>query len=90
VTVGQVLHIQDVDPDTLRQESHLAAARGAIQQELAGTEPEEDSLDPTAIQVGAAVMVAFAIANSAAAQELARPGGTMPELKNAARQRETE
>lgn len=90
VTVGQVLHIQDVDPDTLRQESHLTAARGATQQELADTEPEEDSLDPTAIQVGAAVMVAFAIANSAAAQELAGLGGTMPELKNVARQRETE
>ena len=30
VTVGQVLHIQDVDPNTLRQESHLAITRAAL------------------------------------------------------------
>jgi len=59
VAVGDVLHIQDINPNVLRQEFH--AVRGVAQQELVDDEPEQDSLDPSAIQVGAAVMVAYRI-----------------------------
>ena len=82
VTVGDVLHIQDMNPNLLRQELHMTAARGTVQQDLSDSEPEEDSLDPSAIQVGAAVMVAFAIVNSGAAESLASLAGKMPELKD--------
>ena len=85
VMVGEVLHIQDMNPNTLRQEFHRTPARGAVQQEPADGEPEEDSLDPSAIQVGAAVVVAFAIVHTEAAKGLDALGGTMPDLKNISR-----
>jgi uncharacterized protein len=59
VRVGEILHIQDVNPNVLRQESHVAGARGPVQQELIDSEPEQNPLDPSAIQVGAAVLVAY-------------------------------
>jgi uncharacterized protein len=64
VTLGEILHIQDVNPNTLRQEFHAGATRAFIQQEQADSEPEQNSLDPGAIQVGAAVIVAYRIANA--------------------------
>jgi uncharacterized protein len=78
--VGEVLHIQDVNPNVLRQETHVAGPRGRVQQEPADSEPEQDTLDPSAIQVGGAVMVAYRIADLGAASHLASLGGTMPEL----------
>jgi len=89
VTVGQVLHIQDINPTLLQQESHMTAARAAVLQELAASEPEEDSLDPSPIQVGAAVVVAFAIVHPEAAKKLASLGGTMPDLQKTSQWAET-
>ncbi len=64
VSVGEVLHIQDVNPTILRQPFHGEATRGGpVQQELADSEPEQNSLDPSAIEVGAAVMIAYRIAS---------------------------
>lgn len=85
VAVGEVLHIQDMNPNLLRQEFHMGHTREAAQQDLSDSEPEVDSLDPSAIEIGAAVMVAFAIENSATAKSLAALGGTMPELKDLSR-----
>lgn len=63
ISLGEIIHIQDVNPNSLRQEFHTGAARGgAVQQESADNEPEQNSLDPSAIQVGAAVVVAYRIA----------------------------
>jgi uncharacterized protein len=89
VSLGEILHIQDVDPNILRQEFHAGAARGAVQQELADSEPEQNSRDPSAIQVGAAVVVAYRIAGQRreSARRLASLGGTMPGLKNIPRRR---
>jgi len=61
VTLGEILHIQDVNPNILRQEFHVPAGRGPIQPELVDADPNQDSLDPSAIQVGAAVVVAYRI-----------------------------
>jgi uncharacterized protein len=80
VTVGEVLHIQDVNPNVLRQETHVAGPRGPVRQEPADSEPDVNTLDPSAIQVGAAVMVAYRVADLGAARHLASLGGTMPEL----------
>lgn len=87
VSIGEILHIQDVNPNVLRQEFHVTAARGGQAQEsLADNEPEQNSLDPSAIQVGAAVIVAYRIVGSAA-RELASRGGSMPEIKRTRRRR---
>ncbi len=61
VKLGEILHIQDVDPNILRQEFHSAAGRGLAPVEIADAEPDQNSLDPNAIQVGAAVVVAYLI-----------------------------
>jgi uncharacterized protein YggE len=87
VTVGEILHIQDVNPNLLKQELHAGAARGTAQHELADDEPEQGSLDPSAIQVGAAVVVAYRIAKRGSASRLASLGGTMPRLKDVKRRR---
>jgi uncharacterized protein YggE len=62
VTLGEIIHIQDVNPNILRQEFHVAAGRVPLQGEFLDSEPDQDSLDPSAIQVGAAVVVAYRIA----------------------------
>jgi uncharacterized protein len=80
VKVGEVVHIQDVNPNVPRQETHVAGPRGQVQQEPADSEPDQDSLDPSAIQVGAAVMVAYRIVNQEVADHLASLGGTLREL----------
>jgi len=89
ISLGEIIHIEDVDPNILRQEFHAGAARGTTQQELADTEPEQNSLDPSAIQVGAAVVVAYRIAGQRRESErrLASLGGTMPGLKKIPRRR---
>ena len=67
VSVGEILHIQDVDPNILRRgEFHAGAARGPVQNDLIDSEPEQDLLDPSAIEVGAAVPVAYRIAGQQA------------------------
>jgi uncharacterized protein len=63
VSLGDIVHIQDVDPNVLRRrEFHAGAAQGPVQNDLIDNEPEQDSLDPSAIEVGAAVLVAYRIA----------------------------
>jgi len=61
VQLGEILHIQDVDPTVLRQEFHTDVARGGAPVDIADSEPDQNSLDPNAIQVGAAVVVAYRI-----------------------------
>lgn len=52
VTLGKVIHIEDVNPDTLHgRESHVEAGRGTQMQ----------AFDPSSITIGAAVIVAFQI-----------------------------
>ena len=89
LTIGEILHIQDVDPNVLRQEFHVAAGRSQIQQDLLDSQPDQDSLDPSAIQVGAAVVVAYRIAGpqQASSRKLASLGGTMPGLRKSPRRR---
>jgi len=56
VSVGQVLHIQDVNPQVLQ-----ARGEGHVESEpVIDNDSEKQTLDPGAIDVGAAVMVAFA------------------------------
>jgi uncharacterized protein YggE len=62
VSLGEVLHIQDVNPKVLEQVWHSQFARGPIRHEMADIESEHGLLDPSAIEVGAAVLVAFRIA----------------------------
>lgn len=62
ISIGEILHIQDVNPNILQQEFHGGPVRGPIQPEIVDSEPEQGLLDPSAIQVGAAVVVAFRIA----------------------------
>lgn len=87
VSLGDVLHIEDVNPNVLRQEFHVAGARRSVQQDIIDSEPEQDTLDPSAIQVGAAVMVAYQIAESGRPSSLSSIGGSMPHLKNIPRRR---
>jgi uncharacterized protein YggE len=64
VSLGEVLHIQDVNPKVLEQVWHSQfAARGeSVRHDLVDSAPEGNSLDPSAIEVGAAVLVAYGIA----------------------------
>jgi uncharacterized protein YggE len=62
VSLGEVLHIQDVNPKVLEQVWHSQFTGGPIQHEMADIEPEHGLLDPSAIEVGAAVLVAYRIA----------------------------
>jgi uncharacterized protein YggE len=61
VSLGSIIHIQDVNPEVLqhRSESHNMG-RGATNQTIV----DEDAgqiLDPGAVEIGAAVLVAFAL-----------------------------
>jgi uncharacterized protein len=57
VSVGQVLHIQDVNPQVLQ-----ARGEGHVRPEpVVDNDFDKQTLDPGAIEVGAAVMVAFAL-----------------------------
>ncbi|HEY6372955.1 MAG TPA: SIMPL domain-containing protein, partial [Candidatus Sulfotelmatobacter sp.] len=81
VSLGEIVHIQDVQSNVLRRrEFHAGAAQGPVQNDLVDNEPEQDSLDPSAIEVGAAVLVAYRIAGRGA-RKLASLGGSMPQLK---------
>jgi uncharacterized protein YggE len=62
VSLGEIIHIQDVNPRILQQVWHSQIARGPVRHEIVDSEPEQPSLDPSAIEVGAAVLVAYRIA----------------------------
>lgn len=88
VSIGEVLHIQDVNPNVLRQEFHIAGARGGpVQQSIIDNEPGQNSLDPGAIQVGAAVVIAYRITGRNSNSDLAALGGTMPDAEPIPRRR---
>jgi uncharacterized protein len=61
VSLGEVLHIQDVNPNVLQLVWPLQGHSGPIRHEV-DSEQEQTSLDPSAIEVGAAVLVAYRIA----------------------------
>ena len=65
VSLGGVVHIQDVNPKLLQQmwvsQFHVGGTRPPVQREMVDREPEEPALDPGAIEVGAAVLVAYRI-----------------------------
>jgi uncharacterized protein len=70
VALGSILHIQDVNPQTLQRVPHLSQISprfhgpGLGEVSIADaldSEPEKHSLDPGAIEVGAAVVVAYAL-----------------------------
>ncbi len=85
--LGEILHVQDVDPNSFRRVFHLAAGKGQIQEDAVEGVSGKGSLDPSAIQVGAAVVVVYQIKSSTVAHDLATLGGTMPELGNIPRRR---
>lgn len=63
VSVGEILHIEDVNPNVLQQVFHShVVARGPVQHDLVDAEFDQDHLDPSTIEVGAAVIVAYRIA----------------------------
>jgi uncharacterized protein len=59
VTLGAVRHIEDVNPMTLRMHEHMP--RGGGGGALAETDSDDGALDPSLIEVGAAVYVACAL-----------------------------
>jgi uncharacterized protein len=81
---GEILEIEDVNPNVLQREFHVGGP-AQIQRDLIDRVAEQDSLDPTAIQVGAAVMVTFELIRPAS--QLALLGGTVPKLKRTPRRR---
>ena len=57
VSIGHVLHIQDVNPQVLQ-----GRGEGHVQREpVVDNDSDKQTLDPGAIEVGAAVMVAFSL-----------------------------
>jgi uncharacterized protein YggE len=57
VSIGHVIHIQDVNPQVLQ-----VRGEGHVQREpLVDNDSDKQTLDPGAIEVGAAVMVAFSL-----------------------------
>ena len=59
VSVGDVLHIQDVNPQVLQ-----GRGEGHVQREpMIDNDSDKQTLDPGAIQVGAAVVVAFSLSS---------------------------
>jgi uncharacterized protein len=64
VNLGQILHIQDVNPRVLDQMWHSQVGRGPVLHEVVDSEPDQHTLDPSAIEVGAAVLVAYRIAGA--------------------------
>jgi len=92
VNLGEIIHIQDVNPKVLEQVWHSQISRGPVGHELVDHEPEQDSLDPSAIEVGAAVLAAYRIAGRHGAKRqterhLAAIGSSMPGLKNVPRRK---
>ena len=57
VSIGHVLHIQDVNPQVL-----LGRGEGHVRREpVVDNDSDQQTLDPGAIEVGAAVMMAFSL-----------------------------
>jgi uncharacterized protein YggE len=57
VAIGQVIHIEDVNPQVLQ-----GRGEGHVQREpVVDNDSDKQTLDPGAIEVGAAVMVAFSL-----------------------------
>lgn len=82
--VGEILEIEDVNPNVLQREFHVGGP-AQIQRDLVDRVADQDSLDPSAIQVGAAVRVTFELIRPAS--ELASLAGTMRKLKPIPRRR---
>jgi uncharacterized protein YggE len=59
VTLGRIIHIEDVNPQVLQ-----GRGEGHVQREpVVDDEAETRTLDPGAIEVGAAVLIGFSLAN---------------------------
>lgn len=64
VTLGHIIHIQDVNPQVLQQQwRNQSHSRGPEQfpQELIDHDSGKQTLDPSALEIGAAVLVAFSL-----------------------------